>query len=148
MKIELQVERFYLINEPTCYRWTFVVLRVLNSLFILEEMIPAVICVSRHNRGSSKASLKPLNMIVMWWSERFQGGLFWAAIMPRDANLSDGCTSPHCCSNSSLHTQRNIFQILLNQTKIRLCSWAPTGRSKGGHLPSPLEFKNYHYFCL
>ena len=40
--------------------------------------------------------------------------------MPRDASLSDGCTSHHCCSNSSLHTQRNLFQIFLNEIKIRL----------------------------
>jgi len=54
----------------------------------LEKNTPTVreTSTSRHNGRPIKASLKPLNTIVMRWSE---GGFNWSPIMPRDASLSD-----------------------------------------------------------
>ena len=48
-----------------------------------------------------RATLKTLDMIVLWWSEEFQGALNCSPMMPRDAILSDSCT-PDRCSFSSL----------------------------------------------
>jgi len=38
------------------------------------------------------APLKPLNTIVLWWSEGFQGGFNCVPMLPRDASLSDSNT--------------------------------------------------------
>ena len=39
-------------------------------------------CVSRHNGDPIKGSLKPLNTIVLRWSEGFERAFHWAPMMP------------------------------------------------------------------
>ena len=69
-----------------------------------------------------EAPLKLLEIILLWWSEGFQGALNWTPLMPRDASLSNSYTSNRCCSPGpeleELHASRcldemqNIFFLL------------------------------------
>ena len=82
----------------------------------LERLIITVweTSVSRHNVGLTKAlPLKPQYATVLWWSEGFRGAL--------NVPLSDICTSDRVCFSSvyAMYTEKS-FQILLNQTEIRL----------------------------
>ena len=56
--------------------------------------------VSRHHgKARSSAPLKALNTTVLWCFERFQGEV-WALMTPKDASLSDSCTSNRCSFSS------------------------------------------------
>ena len=57
---------------------------------------------SRHNGGSIKGSLKPLNTIVLWCIGGFSGALNFSPMMPRDYSLSYSYPSERCCFSSVL----------------------------------------------
>ena len=55
--------------------------------------------VSLHKGVQLRALLpqKTTNSIVLRWSEGLQGACNWAPMLPRNARLSDSCTSDRCC---------------------------------------------------
>ena len=63
--------------------------------------------------------LKPLNTIVLWWSERFEGSLKWSPMMPRDVVVT-----PRCCF-SSVATLDKIIVYLLPKQHHSLCTPKP-----------------------
>ena len=62
--------------------------------------------------------LNPLNTIVTWCPEGFQGGLIWAFMMPRDSSLSDSWTSDRWCLSSQVCILAMILSHFLNKEMI------------------------------
>ena len=60
-----------------------------------------------------RASLKSPNIIVLWWSDVFEGALNWAPMMSRDARFSDSYTSNRWCFPASNVHRPNCVDIWL-----------------------------------